>query len=873
VAASVPSGDRVDKAVWTAFALLGVLLAAYLGVMIFRRSWQFSPWLDGWLVLAFEFAACALCVASGLRRRRHRWVAFALGAACLAWTLGDVVITLQSLGGATPPTLSGADAFYLGTFPLALVAVVLFVRSEITLGDAVNWLDGAIAGLGMAAVCSLFAFRGIEHLAGGASLAVATNLGIPVADLLLLGIVAGSTVFVASPRRATLVLIAIGFAVTAAGDTINFVQPGGGASQFSNVLNAVAWPFGILLFAMSMWVAEQGSDRLALRRISGFGLPGLIAASSLGILVLDNWYHVGSLAVILAAITLALAGVRLAFRPALRIARAQLRSSEERYRLLFEQNPLPMVTYDRQTLQIVAASNAMVAGYGYSFDELHAMTTTELQAPEDVASLADPVTNPSGQGTGPAAQACAPSRHQRKDGTIIDVEVTSNNVNIDARECTIALFNDVTERNNIAAEAALAHDQVVEASNMKSAFLANVSHEVRTPMNGVIGMTELLLQTKLDKEQREYAAQIERSSEHMLAIVNDILDISKIETGHLALDITDFDLAGTIKETCSAAATLATAKGLRLDLQIDSDVPTRARGDGRRLQQVLANLLANAVKFTSAGTVAVHVSATPSLRGRTEVHVMVADSGIGIELETLERMFEPFTQADVSTTRLYGGTGLGLAIAREIIELMGGTITADSQPGHGSTFRFAVHLEAPAALNGSLAPSPGRSSTPAPAWPTPPLVLVAEDSPVNQIVATRVLERCGCRVEVVADGREALRALATRHYDAVLMDCQMPNIDGYDATVELRRAEKGARHTPVIAMTAQAMEGDRERCINAGMDDYISKPVRHADLINALRRWIPQHADPSTQPPLNGNYSGQTDESAPVPSSTVVSAI
>jgi PAS domain S-box-containing protein len=870
----VPSGDRAGKAVWTAFALLGVLLAAYLGVMIFRRSWQYSPWLDGWLVLGFEFAACALCVASGLRWRRHRWVAFAMGASCASWTLGDVVLTLQSLGGATPPTPSVADAFYLATFPLALVAVVLFVRSEITLGDAVNWLDGAIAGLGMAAVCSLFAFRGIEHLTGGASLAVATNLGIPVSDLLLLGIVAGSTVFVASPRRATLVLIAIGFAVTAAGDTINFVQPGGGGSQFSNVLNSVAWPFGILMFAMSMWVAEQGSDRLALRRISGFGLPGLIAASSLGILVLDNWYHVGSLAVILAAITLALAGVRLAFRPALRIARAQLRSSEERYRLLFEQNPLPMVTYDRQTLQIVAASNAMVAGYGYSLDELHAMTTTELQAPEDVASpLADLVTNPSGQGTGPAAQAGAPSRHQRKDGTIIDVEVTSNNVNIDARECTIALFNDVTERNNIAAEAALAHDQVVEASNMKSAFLANVSHEVRTPMNGVIGMTELLLQTKLDKEQRDYAAQIERSSEHMLAIVNDILDISKIETGHLALDVTDFDLPGTIKETCSAATALARAKGLRLDLQIDSDVPTRMRGDGRRLQQVLANLLANAVKFTSAGTVAVHVSATPTLRDRTEVHVIVADTGIGIELETLERMFEPFTQADVSTTRLYGGTGLGLAIAREIIELMGGTITADSQPGQGSTFRFAVHLEAPAALNAFPAPGPDRSSTPAPAWPTPPLVLVAEDSPVNQIVATRVLERCGCRVEVVADGREALRALATRHYDAVLMDCQMPNIDGYDATAELRRAEQGARHTPVIAMTAQAMDGDRERCINAGMDDYISKPVRHADLIDALRRWIPQHTDPTSQPPLNAQDSGQTDESATVPSSRVFSAI
>ena len=871
VAASAPSGDRVGKAVWTAFALLGVLLVAYLGVMVVRSRWQFSPLLDGWLVIGFQFAACALCVASGLRHHRHRWVAFVMGGACVSWTVGDVLFTLESLGGATPPTPSLADAFYFGFFPLALIAAVMFVHREITRGDAVNWLDGAIAGLGMAAVCSLFAFRGIENLAGGASLAVATNLGIPVSDLLLLGIVAGSTVFVASPRRATLVLIAIGFVVTAAGDTINFVQPDSGASQFSNVLNAVAWPFAILMFALSMWVAERGSDRLALRRISGFALPGVIATSSLGILILDNWYHVGSLAVVLAAITLALAGVRLAFRPALRLARAQLRSSEERYRLLFEQNPLPMVTYDRQTLQIVAASKAMVAGYGYSLDELHAMTTMDLQAPEPVASpLADLVSHPSRQGTGPAAQAGEPSRHQRKDGTIIDVDVTSNNVTIDQRECAIALYNDVTERNRIAAEAALAHDQVVEASNLKSAFLANVSHEVRTPMNGVIGMTGLLMQTKLDNEQRVYAAQIEQSSEHMLAIINDILDISKIETGHLALDITDFDLPETIRETCSAAGALARAKGLRLDLQIDSDVPTHVRGDGRRIHQVLANLLANAVKFTSVGTIAVHVSATPALRHRTEVRVTVADTGIGIDPDTLERMFEPFTQAYVSTTRLYGGTGLGLAIAREIIELMGGTITADSTPGHGSTFRFAVHLEAPGALNALAAPSPGTSSTPAPAWPTPPLVLVAEDSPVNQIVATRLLERCGCRVAVVADGREALKALATRHYDAVLMDCQMPNLDGYDTTAELRRTEQDARHTPVIAMTAHAMDGDRERCINAGMDDYITKPVRHEDLINALQRCIPQHTHQPSQPSPTAN---DTDEAPHLPSSPAASAV
>jgi signal transduction histidine kinase/FixJ family two-component response regulator len=488
------------------------------------------------------------------------------------------------------------------------------------------------------------------------------------------------------------------------------------------------------------------------------------------------------------------------------------------------------------------------------------MTTEDLRASDVLASApADPLAKSNGNGGGSGAQAYEPSRHRRKDGTTIDVDVYTNDVTIDARECAIALYDDVTERNRVAAEALRAHDQVVEASNMKSAFLANVSHEVRTPMNGVIGMTELLLQTRLDEEQRTYAAQIEQSSEQALVIINDILDISKIETGHLALDVTDFDLVETIKETCSAAGALARAKGLRLDLQIDSDVPTHVRGDGRRLHQVLANLLANAVKFTAAGMVAVHVSATATARDGTELRVVVADSGIGIEGGVLERMFEPFTQADVSTTRLYGGTGLGLAIAREIVELMGGTITADSTPGHGSTFRFAVPLEAPAGLVTISAPSPAQTSATAPAWASPPLVLVAEDSKINQIVATRLLERCGCRVEVVADGREALRALAGRHYDAVLMDCQMPNVDGYQATAELRRAEGDTRHTPVIAMTAHAMQGDRERCIEAGMDDYISKPVRHADLINALRRRIPLHTDQTSQPPPQAKASSATD--------------
>jgi PAS domain S-box-containing protein len=829
--------------------------------MIFRRSWAFSPWLDGWLVVGFQSIACVLCFASGIGGRRHRAVAFVMGAACASWTAGDLVFTLESLGGATPPTPSLADPFLFGFFPLALVAVVLFVRGEITRRDTANWLDGAIAALGMAALCSLFAFRGIEHLVGGPSLAVVASLAYPVADLLLLGIVAGSTVFLASPRRATLVLIGLGLAVNAAGDTINFVQPASGASQFSSVLNQVAWPFSILMFALSMWVAEKGSERLALYRVSGFALPGLLAASSLGILVLDNWYHVGSLAVALTAVTVVLAGVRLAFRPALRRARAQLRSSEERYRVLFEQNPLPMVTYDKRTLQIVAASNAMVAAYGYSLAQLGAMTIHDLQLPADLgATQTDAAAAVDAGVAEPSVGARSTARHRRSDGTILDVETTSDDVTIDGRECRIALYNDVTERNRVAAEAALAHDRAVEASNMKSAFLANVSHEVRTPMNGVIGMTEMLLQTRLDDEQRTYAQQVEQSSAHMLAIINDILDISKIETGHLALDIFDFELEETIKEACSAAAALARAKGLRLEVQIAGDVPRRARGDGRRLHQVLANLLANAVKFTTTGVITVHVSATPVTHDATRIRAAVTDTGIGIQPESLQRIFEPFTQADVSTTRLYGGTGLGLAIAREIIDLMGGTIDADSTPGHGSTFSFEVNLAAPMASTTSPRPAAAANGSSASTWSTPPLVLVAEDSQINQIVASRVLERCGCRVDIVGDGAQALQALAARRYDAVLMDCQMPGMDGYAATRELRRREQGTEHTPVIAMTAHAMTGDRERCIEAGMDDYISKPVRHVDLATVLMRWIPQHAGGSHQLPSGRSVAAHANE-------------
>ncbi len=534
------------------------------------------------------------------------------------------------------------------------------------------------------------------------------------------------------------------------------------------------------------------------------------------------------------------------------------KEASERFKSLFHSNPAPMALSDFNNLDIVDANAACLEALGYSEDELIGKSGFELGLFVDTnhwANLTEQLRTEKKVRNIELAIRC-------KDGSIKDGLYSGEIIRSRSQAHLLSVMADITDRKAMEADllrvnqmleeqTARAGDMAAQAqlaSAAKSEFLANMSHEIRTPMNGVIGMLGLLLGSGLSEEQRQYAEVARSSGEALLALISDILDFSKIEAGKLELEVLDFDLKRLIDDFAATFELRAKEKGLALVRAIAPEVPLALRGDPTRLRQVLSNLVDNAVKFTEKGAVEVRVSREPTGEDTIRLRFGVSDTGIGIPKDRQEVLFDKFTQLDGSIARKHGGAGLGLTISKQLVEMMGGLFTLESEPGRGSLFGFTLSFDRPVGHPNS-APETDRR---------PRLerrhaearILLAEDNITNQKVAKGILRKLGLGCHVVANGAEALKALERDAYDLVLMDVQMPKMDGLEATRMIRKLDPEALNAsiPIVAMTAHAMPRHKKACFEAGMDDFISKPVSPDSLARVLEKWLSSRAAPAPRP-------------------------
>jgi two-component system sensor histidine kinase/response regulator len=969
--------DELDRRLRWAFLGVLALLVAYLVYLAARPIGEYKAVVDGWGVDAFEVSMGLICIGRFYYRSWRstavtaRIFPLVMGAACLAWGLGDVALTIESLGGRTAAVPSVADGFYICFFPLAYISYTMVIRRGTRTSLLATSLDALIAGLASASVVAAFAFSTVMRASGSGELSTATNLAYPIGDLLLLALAIGGAALLPKEYRRFLVIASVAMAANATGDMFNLLQP---SSRVGYVTDALAWPISLSMLAFATWTQSSTAwtpathaAKVSSEKTAGFTLPALAGLSSVAVLFSASIAHVGKPALALATGTLLIAGIRLT----LSVREARTLNSARFRSLVDNAWDLILVAGADLAVAYVTPSSERVLGYTPAEMERHPLVG--LVHPDDAEVLQRQLRQ---LGDALDETATFETRMRRRDGAWRVIAWTATNLLGDPSVRGYVLNGgDVTDAQRAAADLSAARDEALLASSAKSNFLSRMSHEIRTPMNGVIGLTELLLGTELDSDQYEFASGVKVSAENLLHIINDILDFSKIEAGHLEIEETELSVAAIADDVGRILAATAHGKGLELLVDVHPSVPATLLGDKVRIQQVLLNLASNAVKFTDRGEVVIRISLLHGTAERAAVRFDVIDQGIGIAAGDQQRLFQAFAQADSSTTRRFGGTGLGLAIARQLLELMGGELGVISAPGQGSTFWFelslaraheeqassssdprgldgqsalivddnatnrnilrrqlaswgvetveavdgyeALGLAASAAgagrpfgfavidLNmpgmdgielagilkgdqttaattmillsssgdrlgaarshlygfaasltkpvrqselfdclmttmnaGEWAAGPGTQPAAERRTPSAGTILLVEDNDINQLVGSKALAKLGYDVEIACDGREAVEAVKARRFDAVLMDCQMPEMDGYEATAEIRRLEGNTRRTPIIAMTAGAMDGDREACFAAGMDGYISKPVRLEAIASALDLWI-----------------------------------
>ena len=515
----------------------------------------------------------------------------------------------------------------------------------------------------------------------------------------------------------------------------------------------------------------------------------------------------------------------------------ELSAAEKRYRHLVESLRQVVFRYDeRGCLSFI--NRAWAENLGYSNEISVGRDFIDFVCPVDRPTVARAITARSEQ-TGEYHQELRLIHHH---GTSVWFELA---LSADPQGGGVGLLYNISKHKAIELELEQARDTALESARLKSEFLANMSHEIRTPMNGVLGMLELMKDTDLDAEQRDFIETAYRSGETLLTLLNGILNLAKIEAGHIDLEEIAFDLKILVQDTVCLVTPQAIGKGIEVISTIDDDLPDQLSGDPTRIQEVLVNLLSNAVKFTEHGRVSVNVATCWIASAGDELCLRfdVSDTGIGIAPEYQPRIFETFTQGDGSITRKYGGTGLGLAISKRLVEAMGGELGVESEVGRGSTFRFTVSVKELSTDEGAQSQRSRQAILP---FGDGGRLLVVEDNVLNRKVASTMLSRLGYRVDIVENGAEAIAAVQNGSYELVLMDCQMPIMDGYEATRRIRKMqEEGlSAHVPIVAMTANAMQEDRDRCLQAGMDDHLAKPLQMDTLGRMVSRWLrPQVAE------------------------------